>query len=222
MDLFYTKSTNPGLTARANFVSIVAHKALLAYVLNKSWDALQGDISVTSELFANVIALAELYDFLKVIVDSIRRDLQLLNGFWEDLADNSRFYLAIAVKLKDKVIFAEALRHTVAKHNPSSPSNIFAAVASSTGLTDQDTEQLIDKYWHKMVCVAGRSERLVAKTALLSSSSNKIGKAENTVFGTNESRTNSEHYKSLVRWVFREWFDNQWLAYSNEPMKRYR
>jgi hypothetical protein len=159
---------------------------------------------------ANVVALAELYDFENAVRTSVSRDLRQCSKLLDDVAKEPQFYLALSVKLQDTVIFDEALRHTVAATKPGKYLPIFKAVADTTGLSEQDVEQLTTKYRHKLDGIIGEVEKTVVLNTLPSSYAKLLDDPTNTILG--KDRSQADYYKSLVRMIFREWFDRQWMA----------
>jgi hypothetical protein len=64
--------------------------------------------------------------------------------------------------------------------------------------------------------------KIVTKNVLPSTYVELLGDPTNTTFGADKSQTKAEHYKSLVRSVFKESFDNQWVGMAKKPMYRFR
>lgn len=194
--------------------SVIAHKMLLTYLLGLSVNTSEETAPALAVLMANVVALAELYDFEDVVRPSVSRDLRQCSKLWEDIAKEPQFYLPLSIKLQDMTMFEEALRHTLSTTQPGRYLPIFKAVADTTSLSEQDVEQLTTKYRHKLDGIMAEVEKTVVLNTLPSSYVKLLDDPANTILG--KDRTQAEYYKSLVRMIFKEWFDKQWMTVSTK------
>ena len=202
--------------------SVIAHKVLLVHLLSLSVDTSSESIDAVAEIVADVIAYAELYDFLPQVASGLSRELRQCSKLWEDITTNPQFYLAVAVKLKDEAVFVEALRHVAATTRPNEYLGVFKAVADTTGLTEQDVEQLINKYRYKLDIVMEDVLEIITRHTLPSHHVPNLGEPTNLTLAV--PRTHAEYHKALFRHIaFKEWFDRQWIAAKKEKVyERYR
>lgn len=99
---------------KAHCKAIEAHKLIITY-LSGGWLHLSAvKVEDAVRCVADAVALAELYDILPEIVESISRDVRQVVGLWDDIASDPQFYAALGIKLRDTVILSEAIRHLAA------------------------------------------------------------------------------------------------------------
>ncbi len=72
--------------------SIIAHKLLLTYVVDKraNFDGTRPEREC--KRVADCIALAHYYDLKHVVAPQLARDIKNMRGFWTHMADEPRFY----------------------------------------------------------------------------------------------------------------------------------
>lgn len=82
---------------------------------------------------ADVTRYAEFYRILPNIAGIITSELLTIDGYWQDVAKEPLFHLALRRKLRSPEIYMDALRHTVGSYNFTRHPDRFCAELSMDG-----------------------------------------------------------------------------------------
>jgi hypothetical protein len=111
---------------RSHNDSILAHKLLFAYVLDKCADFATVELAVLEqEIIADCICLAHYYDLDDVIAPNLAKDIQETPRFSEYVTAQPRFYLQLAAMLRDRELFEVSFRCYFRSHYQSLKEGLF-------------------------------------------------------------------------------------------------
>lgn len=117
---FHQSALATGFTRHFNFhsdfeearqESVVEHKILFALLYKIEIELEADDMRTTMARISNIIALAEYYEFLPAVAPQTSKLLKDLPDIWKWVAAAPAAFIAIANKLRDFELFADAVRH---------------------------------------------------------------------------------------------------------------
>lgn len=147
--------------------AVMAHRILFSYIAGHSLDFEEIDIAYLCMCLADVVTLAELYDFVPLIAEPLAKDLKRVQGLWTVIAEDTNFYLSLAAKIKDSSIFWQAIRHhaAFACHTcliVGDTSHLAVADVIEEWYPEHEIRALIEKYRPQLIQKAGEVQMLCA------------------------------------------------------------
>lgn len=196
--------------------AIIAHKVLFALLAGHLLRVDHIDEDCMLRCFADVLALAEVYDLLPRIAPKITTTLRHLTELWKSVSHHPTFFLALAVKLKDAELFWDAVRHVCGRGCfdclgfDEQVEAVEAAVEEQ--FPDWDLRVSLTKYAAYMAHTAEGIKFSVLQELMSCRWVPGLGSVDALFLGSPEARGRGTAAKWLVRSMYSEWVTNQYLG----------